>query len=145
LSHVDQRIRDVLVVNEIYSSTLWAPRRELVNRSRDYRLTFEVPATLKAEKAILLGSQDGEAMVSYDLYPLKDGRFIRQLYLSAGTRFQYHYLIDDKPYKDHGADDYIHNGADIEQSVLVLPDKPRRVRRVAGMTGEALRGATPRS
>jgi hypothetical protein len=143
LRHVDERIRDVLAVYAIYSSTLWAPRREPMNRGRDYRLTFEVPATFEARKAMLMVSQDGASATPYELYRQGDGRFVRSIELSARTEFRYHYVIDDQPCKDHGADRYVLGSDGVEQSVLTLPGRAPGAQRIASIPKEALRSATP--
>jgi hypothetical protein len=120
LRHIDGRIAEALAVRELYLATLWASKPRLVSRDSDYLITFEVPAALGAKKAVLCGRRNGGPLEEHDMNKQSDGKFTRTLPLPPGTQFQYHYVVDDRPRRVLGADEYVPGEHGIEEAVLRL-------------------------
>jgi hypothetical protein len=131
LNDAYQRIRDALAVRLLYVTVFWAPRREPISGGQLYEVTFEVPPTLKANKAELYWSRDSEPekKTRTEMDRDADGGFSTRFTLPGGVRLQYYYLLDNKRWTDCGADESVRDASGIEESILVLarPDTPKPI------------------
>lgn len=122
LKHVHARINEALALRRIYRTTLWAPRRERLQRGRRYRLSFEVPPAFHASNAVLLGGPAGTPPTAHEMRRFAGG-FRHQEVLSAGEGYRYRFVVDGVPHQDAGADEYVRDDDGVMFSVVVLPGR----------------------
>jgi hypothetical protein len=111
---------DALAVRHVYLTTLWAPRRQRLGRSRNYRLVFDVPAAFKAGNAAVWGAVDGQAMEEHR----PDGGFSSHVVVTSGDRcqrYRYRYVIDGAYRQDQGADEHGRDNTGAYSIVAVPP------------------------
>ena len=85
------------------------------------RVTFELPAEVKATKASLCGDFNGWSSTANAMKLRKDGRFSTTISLSAGQTYRFKYLLDGNRWEnDYAADDYIPNDFGTEDSMVTV-------------------------
>lgn len=83
------------------------------------KVTFELPKTVSAESAQLVGDFTGWAAVPME--QLKDGRFKAVLELEQGREYEFRYLLNEQEWQnDEEADKYVGNPFNGENSVLAV-------------------------
>ncbi len=84
------------------------------------RVTFEVPKTVDATTAHLVGDFNDWDTAATPMKQLKDGRFTVTLDLPTGRAYQFRYLLDGAAWEnDSGADRYVANPYGGDNSVVI--------------------------
>jgi 1,4-alpha-glucan branching enzyme len=85
------------------------------------RVTFNLPAEIGAESALLCGEFTDWEAEAKPMKPLKKGGFSLTLSLPANRSYRFRYLLDGGRWEhDWEADDYVPNCFGGEDSVLVV-------------------------
>ncbi|HEB66043.1 MAG TPA: glycoside hydrolase [Chloroflexi bacterium] len=83
------------------------------------RVTFRLPAEVKAQNAMLVGDFNGWDTQATPMRVLKNGDFSATLSLEAGKSYRFRYLLDGKRWEnDWAADAYIPNEFGGDDSVV---------------------------
>ncbi len=84
------------------------------------KVTFELPKTIAASSANVVGDFNGWDGAATPMKRLKDGRFTVTVELDAGCEYQFRYLIDGVEWhNDWDADRYVPNSFGSENSVVL--------------------------
>jgi hypothetical protein len=85
------------------------------------RVTFNLPAEIEAESAVLCGEFTEWQAAGKSMKPLKKGGFSLTLSLPANRSYRFRYLLDGERWEnDWDADEYAPNCFGCEDSVLIL-------------------------
>lgn len=96
-------------------------RKSYSKGGNSVRVTFELPAEVEADTAILVGDFNGWSRDATTMSRRKDGRFSVTVSLSAGRTYRYRYLLDGSRWEnDWAADGYAANDHGSEDSILAL-------------------------
>ncbi|RMH00784.1 MAG: glycoside hydrolase [Chloroflexi bacterium] len=83
------------------------------------RVTFKLPAEVKAETAVLCGEFNEWRTDKHPMKRLKDGSFSVTVSLPAGKSYRFRYFLDGKRWEnDWEADAYVPNEFGSEDSVV---------------------------
>ncbi len=83
------------------------------------RVTFRLPAEVKAQKAMLVGDFNGWDTQATPMRVLKNGDFSVTLSLEAGQAYRFRYLLDGERWEnDWAADAYAPNEFGGDDSVV---------------------------
>jgi len=85
------------------------------------RVTFKLPAEVKAESVILCGDFNDWDENSNPMKKLKDGSYSQTLSLNCEKEYRFRYLLDGSDWEnDWEADKYMTNDFGSEDSVIVV-------------------------
>ena len=85
-------------------------RKTYTKTGRSCRVTFELPAEIGAETAILCGEFNEWNETAKPMKQAKDGSFTQTVSLKPGQSYRFRYLLDGKRWEnDWEADDYLLN------------------------------------
>lgn len=88
-------------------------------RANNCRVTFELPAEVRAETACLCGDFNGWSPTENPMVRRKDGRFSVTLSLAVDRSYRYRFLIDGTHWEnDWDAEMYVHNDYGTEDSLI---------------------------
>lgn len=88
---------------------------------RSCRVTFKLPAEVKASEVRLHGEFDGWSADGTKMRELKDGSFSATLSLESGKQYRFRYRIDAERWEnDWEADAYVPNEFGSEDSLLKI-------------------------
>jgi 1,4-alpha-glucan branching enzyme len=94
-------------------------KKSYTNTRRFCRVTFQLPAEVKAETAHLCGEFNGWNLKSHPMKHRKDGSFALTLSLQAGQQYRFRYVLDGKRWEnDWAADGYVPNLFGSEDSLV---------------------------
>lgn len=94
-------------------------KKSYSNTKRSCRVTFQLPATVKAETAHLSGEFNGWNINSHPMKRNRDGSFALTLSLQAGQQYRFRYLLDGKRWEnDWAADGYVPNPFGSDDSLV---------------------------
>ncbi len=83
------------------------------------RVTFKLPAEVKAETAALVGEFNDWDETANAMKKLKDGSFSTQVSLKSGNTYRFRYLLDGKRWEnDWEADGYSPNEHGEDDSLI---------------------------
>jgi len=83
------------------------------------RVTFKLPAEVKAKTAVLCGEFNAWDQTANPMKQLKDGSFSAQLSLDAGSAYRFRYLLDGERWEnDWDADAYLPNEHGADDSIV---------------------------
>ena len=83
------------------------------------RVTFKLPANVKAKKAFIVGEFNEWDKKSHPMKKLKDGSFSGQISLDAEREYRFRYWLDNKQWEnDWEADAYVPNEFGSENSFV---------------------------
>lgn len=86
---------------------------------RKVRVTFKLPADVKAERAAVCGDFNGWDPAATPMKQLKDGSFSATVSLDAGESYRFRYLLDGERWEnDWEADGYLPNPFGEDDSVV---------------------------
>lgn len=95
--------------------------KEYTKTRRSCRVTFELPAEVQANSAMLVGEFNDWNHSSTPMKRLKDGGFTATISLKPGKEYRFRYLLDgDRWENDHAADRYLPNNHGSDDSVVVV-------------------------
>ena len=95
------------------------PKKTYSNTKRSCRVTFELPAAVKAQTARVCGEFNDWSTNSDPMKRRKDGSFAVTLSLQAGREYRYRYLLDGERWEnDWAADGYTPNAFGSEDSLV---------------------------
>ena len=96
-------------------------KKTYVKKSNKWRVTFELPADAKAQKASVCGEFNDWDKTKHELVRRKQGNFSITVSLDAGKEYRFRYWVDDDRWEnDWAADKYVPNEFGSEDSVVVL-------------------------
>ena len=96
-------------------------KKAYTKTGRTCRVTFAVPAEVKAKKVALCGEFNDWNPKAHLLKRRKDGSFSLTVSLPTGRPYRYRYFVDGERWEnDYAADDYIPNPFGSDDSVLKL-------------------------
>ena len=82
-------------------------------------VTFYLPASVGAEKAVLCGDFNNWDISSKEMKKKKDGTFYTSMHLDAGRKYRYRYFLDDSRWEnDWDAEEYLQNDHGTDDSVV---------------------------
>jgi len=94
-------------------------KKEYTKTGRSCRVTFELPAEVKAQSACLCGEFNDWDQSSHPMKRRKDGSFALTISLKPGRQYRYRYLLDNTRWEnDWAADSYVPNALGSEDSVV---------------------------
>ena len=96
-------------------------KKNFVKSGDACRVTFKLPADVKAETVHLCGDFNNWNPTSHPMKQLKDGSFSVTISLDAGQSYRFRYLLDSERWEnDWDADAYVANQYGAEDSLLNL-------------------------
>ena len=96
-------------------------KKNFVKSGDACRVTFKLPADVKAETVHLCGDFNNWNPTSHPMKQLKDGSFSVTISLDAGQSYRFRYLLDSERWEnDWDADAYVANQYGTEDSLLNL-------------------------
>ncbi|MBK8905095.1 MAG: isoamylase early set domain-containing protein [Anaerolineaceae bacterium] len=96
-------------------------KKNFVKSGDACRVTFKLPAEVKAETVHLCGDFNNWNPTSHPMKQLKDGSFSVTISLDAGQSYRFRYLLDSERWEnDWDADAYVANQYGTEDSLLNL-------------------------
>jgi 1,4-alpha-glucan branching enzyme len=94
-------------------------RKNYTKTGNACRVTFKLPAQVKAETAALCGDFNGWNAQAQPMKRLKDGGFSATVSLPAGRSYRFRYLLDDSRWENAWeADEYQPNEHGTEDSII---------------------------
>ena len=97
------------------------PKKTLNRNGKNCRVTFSMPAEVRANEVYLCGEFNDWNQTSHPLKRRKDDSYSTTLTLETGRRYRYRFLLDGERWEnDWEADGYAPNAFGIEDSVLQL-------------------------
>jgi 1,4-alpha-glucan branching enzyme len=85
------------------------------------RVTFKLPAEVKAKTAVLLGEFNEWNPDAHPMKRLRDGSFSLTVSVPAGQRYRFRYLLDGRRWEnDWAADAYVSNKYGSEDSIVAV-------------------------
>jgi 1,4-alpha-glucan branching enzyme len=95
------------------------PKKEYTKTGRSCRVTFDLPADVKAQTACLCGEFNDWDQSSHPMKRAKDGSFSLTISLKPGRQYRYRYLLDGERWEnDWAAESYTPNALGSEDSVV---------------------------
>ena len=96
-------------------------KKRISKDGKKCRVTFELPADVNAETAVLCGEFNDWDKDALPMKKLKNGKFTAATTLETGTEYRFRYWLDGKRWEnDWDADAYKANEFGSEDSILVL-------------------------
>ncbi|PLX32261.1 MAG: glycoside hydrolase [Ignavibacteria bacterium] len=96
-------------------------KKSYTRTGRSCRVTFYLPADVKASRASLCGEFNDWNPDAHVMAKRKDGTFYVSLYLDAGKSYRYRFLLDDTRWEnDWEAESYIPNDHGSDDSLITL-------------------------
>ena len=97
------------------------PKKDYTKTGRSCRVTFELPAEVKAKQAYLCGDFNQWSQDSHPMKLRKDGSFTLTISLKPGQQYHYKFLLDGERWEnDWAAESYIPNEHGGEDSVVTV-------------------------
>ena len=94
-------------------------KKAVSKNGKKCRVTFELPAEVDAETAVLCGDFNDWDVEAQPMKQRKDGTFYTAVSLVTGQTYQFRYLLDGERWEnDWEADGYVPNTHGTENSVL---------------------------
>lgn len=94
-------------------------RKIYTKTGRSCRVTFELPAEVGAETAILCGEFNEWNETAKPMKQGKDGSFTQTISLKPGQSYRFRYLLDGQRWEnDWEADDYLLNSFGSDDSLV---------------------------
>jgi 1,4-alpha-glucan branching enzyme len=95
------------------------PKKDFTKTGRSCRVTFELPAEVNAQKAVLCGEFNQWSQSSHPMKRRKDGSFTLTISLKPGQQYRYKFFVDGERWEnDWAAESYIPNEHGSEDSVV---------------------------
>ena len=96
-------------------------KKSYTKTGRSCRVTFELPAEVVCQEAVLCGEFNDWAPDQHPMKQRKDGSFSITISLKPGRSYRYRYLLDGERWEnDWDADEYAANDFGAEDSVIVV-------------------------
>jgi 1,4-alpha-glucan branching enzyme len=96
-------------------------KKSYTKSGRICRVTFELPADVKAKRVSVCGEFNDWNPKAHPLKSRKDGRFSTTISLEAGREYRFRYLLDGTKWEnDWEADKYAPNEFGTEDSIVVV-------------------------
>lgn len=97
------------------------PKKDFTKTGRSCRVTFELPAEVNAQKAVLCGEFNQWSQSSHPMKRRKDGSFTVTISLKPGQQYRYKFLLDGERWEnDWAAEAYLPNEHGSEDSVVII-------------------------
>ncbi len=97
------------------------PKKSYTRTGRSCRVTFYLPADVKAESVALCGEFNDWLPDAHPMRMKKDGSHYVSLSLDAGRSYRYRYLVDGSRWEnDWEADEYRPNEFGSDDSVVIV-------------------------
>jgi 1,4-alpha-glucan branching enzyme len=97
------------------------PKKDFTKTGRSCRVTFELPAEVNAQKAVLCGEFNQWSQSSHPMKRRKDGSFTLTISLKPGQQYRYKFLLDGERWEnDWAAEAYLPNEHGSEDSVVII-------------------------
>ena len=97
------------------------PTKQYTKTGRSCRVTFRLPAEVKAKKAFICGDFNEWNLKSHPMKKKKDGSFYATLYLDAGNTYHYRFKLSDGRWEnDWEAETYAPNEFGEDNSVITV-------------------------
>jgi 1,4-alpha-glucan branching enzyme len=94
-------------------------KKEYSAKGQTCKVTFDLPADVKAKTAALCGDFNGWDPVKHKMKKQKSGGFSVTVSLKAGSSYRFRYLLDGAKWEnDWQADQYLPNSFGSEDSVV---------------------------
>ncbi len=95
--------------------------KEYTKTRRSCRVTFELPASVSADKATLVGEFNDWNEATTKMKKRPGGGFTATISLKPGNEYRFRYLLDGERWEnDHAADRYVPNDHGSDDSVVVI-------------------------
>jgi len=96
-------------------------KKTYAKKGNKCRVTFELLAEAKAQKAFVCGEFNDWDKTEHELVRRKRGNFSISISLDTGKEYRFRYWVDDDHWEnDWEADKYVPNDYGSEDSVIVL-------------------------
>ena len=96
-------------------------KKSYTKSGRTCRVTFELPADIKAKKVSVCGEFNDWNPKAHPMKRRKDGRFSTTISLESGREYRFRYLLDGKKWEnDWESDKYAPNEFGTEDSIVVV-------------------------
>ena len=97
------------------------PKKDYTKTGRSCRVTFELPAEVNAQKAVVCGEFNQWSKSSHPMKHRKDGSFTVTISLKPGQQYRYKFLLDGERWEnDWAAEAYLPNEYGSEDSVVII-------------------------
>ena len=97
------------------------PKKDYTKTGRSCRVTFELPAEVKAQKACLCGEFNQWDPSSHPMKRRKDGSFTLTISMKPGQQYRYRFLLDGERWEnDWAAEAYLPNDQGSEDSLVII-------------------------
>ncbi|MCJ7537677.1 MAG: isoamylase early set domain-containing protein [Anaerolineales bacterium] len=97
------------------------PKKDFTKTGRSCRVTFELPAEVNAQKAVLCGEFNQWSQSSHPMKRRKDGSFTVTISLKPGQQYRYKFLLDGERWEnDWAAEAYLPNEHGSEDSLVII-------------------------
>ncbi|HUV26307.1 MAG TPA: isoamylase early set domain-containing protein [Anaerolineales bacterium] len=97
------------------------PKKDFTKTGRSCRVTFELPAEVNAQKAVLCGEFNQWSQSSHPMKRRKDGSFTLTISLKPGQQYRYKFLLDGERWEnDWAAEAYLPNEHGSEDSLVII-------------------------
>ena len=95
--------------------------KEYTKTKRSCRVTFELPADVNAQSAMVVGEFNDWDKSATKMKKSPDGGFSATVSLKPGNEYRFRYLLDGERWEnDHAADRYLPNDHGSDDSVVVV-------------------------
>ena len=99
------------------------PKKDYSKKGRSCRVTFALPAEVKAQTAYLCGEFNDWSETSHPMKRYKDGSFKLTVSLKPGKEYRYRFLLDGERWEnDWDAEGYVPNALGSEDSLINIPN-----------------------
>ncbi|MGB5845089.1 MAG: isoamylase early set domain-containing protein [Anaerolineales bacterium] len=97
------------------------PKKDFTKTGRSCRVTFELPAEVNAQKAVLCGEFNQWSQSSHPMKRRKGGSFTVTISLKPGQQYRYKFLLDGERWEnDWAAEAYLPNEHGSEDSLVII-------------------------
>jgi hypothetical protein len=92
----ERMAREAFAAEAVYLAARWEPQKEYAKNGEYCYVTFELPATVQANEAVVKVSSSADSATGYPMRRRRDGRFILMRQKIEPVRnYTYYYLLDD--------------------------------------------------